>query len=317
MSSLLQRIELRHLRYFVAVAECGSLRRAAERLNISQPPLGRQIQQLETELGIRLFDRGSRGLTITEAGRELLDRSRDLMTNLEYAFEQVDEVAKGLGGSVVIEYTDDFLYGLLPRALGRFINANPTVNLSLELAYGATIAENVLAGKTDVGFLAAPLPAHARGLVMRSFYPLPLVVAVPADHRLADREAVHLFELADETFLCSEIQPTNGFYVQVVSLLRSTLTAPRIRSAMWPSVLMLNLAAQGTAAGVVLLCRDAAPPSPPGVRILNLLDAGASVKRCMIWREGSVRNSVARLLAFTNAELQTMLEPEGARRATG
>ncbi|MEO0399465.1 MAG: LysR family transcriptional regulator [Pseudomonadota bacterium] len=293
-------MDTRRLRAFLAVAEAGSLRSAAERLNISQPPLGRQIKLLEEDLSVALFERTNKGLRLTNAGDELLIHARDILQRGAEAADQVRSVGEGRLGRLTIQYTDDFAYGFLPRLTSAFQKMNPGLSLSLELSYGRQIVPEALAGGVDVGFVLAPLPADARTLQMRKIDSLPLSLAVPLDHRLADAEQVSLKDCAGETFIASAIHPESGFYMKILSLFQNADIRPSTIESVWPGDMIANYVSEGL--GVAIVTHGAVSERRSDVTLKPLADDGATIERLAVWRPAAAeRPSVRRFLAYLSA----------------
>ena len=193
-------MELRHLRYFVAVAEESHFGRAARRLAIAQPPLTRQIQALEAELGFRLFDRSRRRIELTAGGEVLLARARQVFDVLDAAVREARRASRGEVGRLAVGYPTSVTYSGLTDLLRAFRERSPAVELQLrEMAP----QEQVVALKErriDVGFIRGELDDPT--LACEPVRTEPLVVALPADHRLAAREGpLALRELAREAFV--------------------------------------------------------------------------------------------------------------------
>ena len=176
-------MEMRHLRYFVVVAEECHFGRAAERLHMEQSPLSHQIRQLESELGLALFERTTRKVTLTPAGERFLERSRQILRAVELAAEEAARIAAGDLGHLAIGFTGSATYEMMP-ALSRDLRQNfPGIQLDLkgEMLTPEQV-EALLSGALDLGFLRPPvrdprLEVH----VLRSE---PLIVALPANHHL-------------------------------------------------------------------------------------------------------------------------------------
>jgi DNA-binding transcriptional LysR family regulator len=192
-------VELRHLRYFVAVAEEHSFTRAASRLGIAQPPLSQQIAKLERELGVRLLERGARGVRVTPAGAALLTEARLLLARAEEAIRIVRNVGHGQSGAVRIGSVASGFSGVLLELLPAFRAAYPAV---LPLVYEMEAVPQLEAlthGTLDIAFLRVTDPYP--GVTLCPLVAEPLVAALPERHPLAARDRVPLAELAAEPFV--------------------------------------------------------------------------------------------------------------------
>jgi LysR family transcriptional regulator, hca operon transcriptional activator len=193
-------MELRHLRYFIAVAEEGSLTLAAhKRLHTAQPSLSRQIRALEKELGAQLITRSVHGIELTAAGRVFLDHARLAVTQAEAAKEAVRRVARPAKPSLALGFLSGTEMDLLPKAKRILQDELPNIELKLSSDYSPRLAEALMKGRLDAAFLR-PEP-HAGGLVYRRVRTEPLIVVFPKDHRLAARKAIKLRELKGEPFI--------------------------------------------------------------------------------------------------------------------
>ncbi|MEJ0000999.1 MAG: LysR family transcriptional regulator [Verrucomicrobiota bacterium] len=188
-------MELRHLRYFVVVAEEQNVTRAAERLHVSQPPLSRQIQDLEAELGVELFRRTARSLALTEAGKIFLIEARAVLLRVDKAVETVRMVARRDRGSIRIGYAPSLTAELLPRALRLFEAEGPGVRVAL--ARSLQRGMRAAAGRGQTGpraHRAALAGADARPAFER-LISYPICCAVGADHPLARKRVLTLDEI--------------------------------------------------------------------------------------------------------------------------
>jgi DNA-binding transcriptional LysR family regulator len=208
-------VDLRHLRYFVAVADERNFTRAAERLNIAQPPLSRQIQQLEEELGVALIEKGSRPLRLTEAGKffrahaqELLDKAADLKA-MTQRIGKIDR-------KFAIGFVASTLYGQLPDIVRRFRNRFETVDISFHELTTIEQLQALKEGRIDVGFgrLNTEDPAIRR-IVLREE---PLIAALPVGHRLTHGEdPLKLADLTQDPLLVYPKAPRPSFADQVLA----------------------------------------------------------------------------------------------------
>jgi DNA-binding transcriptional LysR family regulator len=219
-------VEVRHLRYFVTVAEELHFGRAAERLHMAQPPLSQQIRQLETQLGFQLFHRTQRRVSLTEAGQVFLQHSQDLLQQLERAIEAGRQASRGEVGKLAIGFVSSATYSLLPPILHEFRDRVPQVNLTLrELTTDQQVrwlAENRL----DVGFIRPPIddPQLRTQVILQE----PLVVALPHRHPLAQTPRIPLASLATEPFILFPRRLAPGLYDQVISLCQSAQFSPKV-----------------------------------------------------------------------------------------
>ena len=193
-------MELRHLRYFVAVAEAGSLTVAAEqKLHTSQPSLSRQIRDLEDEVGAQLLRRSARGIELTPAGRAFLDHARSVLSQVEAAAEAARRVAHPAKPCFSMGFLTGHELTWMPEALRILYDELPNIDVMISSQYSPLLANALSQGKVDAAFLR-----RERGLPDLTFRILvkePLVVVLPRDHRLAAFKAISPGDLADETFV--------------------------------------------------------------------------------------------------------------------
>jgi LysR family hca operon transcriptional activator len=193
-------MELRHLRYFVAVAEEGSLTTAAERrLHTAQPSLSRQIRDLEVEVGVKLLERGARGITLTPAGRTFLDHARLALLQVEAAGEAARRAAAPERAAFVIGFLTGHEVMWLPQALRILREEAPGIEITLLSQPSPELAGALMRGKVDVAFLRRE--AQAPGLAFKFLIKEPLVAVLPAGHRLAARREISPQDIAGETYV--------------------------------------------------------------------------------------------------------------------
>ena len=198
-------MELRHLRYFVAVAEALSFRKAAERLHVAQPALSKQIKDLEREIGAHLFSRTPQGVTLTDAGGVFLDEARDILERADMAVAAARDAGTGLSGKLVIGSMGPITASFLPAFLASFRSRYPKVDVNLrDLSQQDQLAA-LKAGTIQVGF-----HLHSTGIAVPALFESMVVlesrvaIAMCYQHRLAHSNGVWLRDLADEQFLCAE-----------------------------------------------------------------------------------------------------------------
>jgi len=248
-------IELRHLRYFIAVADELHFGRAAERLGMSQPPLSQQIRDLEEHLGVRLLRRTNRRVELTDAGRAYLDAARDILGRVDDAGDMARRAERGEIGELRIAFTRSMpLIERFPRTIRAFRDAHPAVRLALIERTTLQQFECLLDGRQDIGLirgLAAPAP-----LVAWKLLDDPLVAVLRADHPLARRRraSLRMEELADEGFLVFTRASGTGIYDQLLTMCRHAGFMPRITQEAGESSTMIGLVAAGM--GVAVLPRS-------------------------------------------------------------
>ena len=237
-------MELRHLRYFIAVAEEKSFNKAAERLFISQPPLSRQIKQLEEEIGVTIIDRENRPLRLTEAGEffyehalQILKKSDDLraMTIRKGSFDN----------SLSIGFVSSILYGILPRVIARFREVYPNIEIKLYELNSWQQTQSLVDGKIDVGFGRLLFEdASIRRILLREES---LVVAAPIGHALSTekRTSVRLMDLTNESLLLYPTEPRPSFIDYVLELFE----ARNLKANYFSEVRELHIALGLVAAG--------------------------------------------------------------------
>jgi LysR family transcriptional regulator, hca operon transcriptional activator len=193
-------MELRHLRYFVAVAEEGSLTNAAERrLHTAQPSLSRQIRDLEVEVGVKLLERGARGVELTTAGRTFLDHARLALLQVEAAGEAARRAAQPQKPTFMIGFLTGHELVWLPDALRILREEEPAIEFTLASQSSPDLAGALMRGKIDVALLRRE--TQAPGVTFKFMMKEPLVAMVPTGHRLASRKQISPQEIAAETYI--------------------------------------------------------------------------------------------------------------------
>jgi DNA-binding transcriptional LysR family regulator len=249
-------MELRHLRYFVAVAEDQHVTRAAARLGIQQPPLTQQIQALERELGVSLFRRHSRGVELTPAGQAFFGDATDILRSVDRAVDAARQTALGRRGRLDIGLTNSTpFHPLVPRVIRAFREATPNVALTLQEGGTGQLVEAVRAGRLDGAFTRSPVP-NAADLVVQVLLKEELVVALPAAHPLASQGArteprLRLRELAAEEFILYRRPSGPGLYDAIITACRRAGFAPNISQEAPVITSTLNLVAAGLGVSVV------------------------------------------------------------------
>ncbi|OMG75419.1 LysR family transcriptional regulator [Burkholderia ubonensis] len=217
-------MELRQLRYFIAVAEEMNITRAAERLHMTQPPLSRQLQAIEDEIGLPLFERGARPLKLTEAGRVFYAQAKRLVDQADELGPLTRRLAQ-MSERIVIGFVPSTLYGALPDVIRAFRETRPDVELSLIEMFTLEQLGALKGGRIDVGF--GRLRFDDDQLVREALIEEKLIAALPAGHPLADPDRpLALADVANETLIVYPSTPRPSFADQQLSALRDGGLAP-------------------------------------------------------------------------------------------
>ncbi len=194
-------MELRHLRYFVAVAEEENVTRAAERLHVSQPPLSRQIRDLEDELGVTLFERGAKSLRLTEAGRAFLGEARAVLDRVEQATNVVRAIGSGSTGELQVGFAPSLAVDILPRALRQFQIEAPAIRVRLHDLSTEEMLIGLRERKIALGLMVQQPAQNLRGLKSVELQRYRVSIAVSPVHPLARKKRTSLAEIVGERII--------------------------------------------------------------------------------------------------------------------
>lgn len=244
-------MELRHLRYFITVAEELNFTRAAKRLGMEQPPLSQQIRHLEEEVGTPLFQRLPRGVALTGAGGSFLLDARDILERVRLATEHAQRVARGNLGRIRVGMINSApFHPFLPRLIREFGQRYPEVALSLEEDTTPELAEVTRDGSVDVAFVR-PLLGEAADLVIETLFDEEMVVALPEGHRLTRLRSLPLTALAQESFVLFPRPVGSGLYDEIISACRRAGFGPHIGHEVRQVTSIANLVAADLGVSVV------------------------------------------------------------------
>ncbi|HFH2503039.1 LysR family transcriptional regulator [Pseudomonas aeruginosa] len=277
-------MELRHLRYFIAVAEELHFGRAAERLGISQPPLSQQIQALEEEIGARLFERTNRRVELTDAGRLFLDESRQVLAQVDKAVLLARRAHLGELGELKIGFTSSAPFtSTIPSSIHAFRKAYPDVHLDLQEMSSRQVLKALLEESLQVGVirpLALPDAVHWVELFRE-----PLVAVLRADHPLAagSEDGLAIAALAEEPFVFFPRSYGTGLYDQVIALTRQAGFSPRIAQEASEAMTIIGLVSAGL--GVSILPASFRRTRVDGVVYRTLSDPEATTAVWLVRRQ--------------------------------
>ena len=265
-------MELRHLRYFVAVAEALSFSRAAVMLRIAQPSLSKQIQDLEEELGLKLLDRDRTHVALTDAGTVFLRESKQLLTRAETAIKRAREAAAGHGGELRVATMGPLTFSFLPLCLTRFRADVKGARVTVTEMPPSEQLNKLARGEVHVGFIPAPFPrlAGAKHLHATMILRSPLVVMIAPDHPMAQGTTIRLHDLADETFLHIRLFGSDAQRTWTQDLCRRVGFTPRFGAAAINPDDLITMVAAGE--GIALVPRIAQRGPAPGCVYLPIAE---------------------------------------------
>jgi DNA-binding transcriptional LysR family regulator len=243
-------VELRQLRYFLAIAEEGNFSRAAKRLHVSQPPLSTQIKNLEDELGVRLLERTNRGVSLTAAGAVFFEETRAVLARLEHAKSKAVRADRGDAGMLSVGFVSIADYGVLPPALKTFRASFPLIDVHLhELTTDAQIRE-LRAVRLDLGIGLGPVDEP--DLEFERLLREELVLAAPAAHpAMKSNGAVDLRMLSKESFIVPPRELAPGLYDLTISRCRASGFVPRITQHARQMQTVIGLVSSGMGVALV------------------------------------------------------------------
>ena len=242
-------MDLKKLRYFIAVAEELHFNRAAKKLNITQPPLSQQIQNLEEELGVKLLERTKRQVRLTSAGTIFLEESRNMVSQLERSIKVTQLASQGKIGHLSIAFVDSAVGGMMVNVLKRFRERFPDVQLTLSEMTSAQQLKALHDGKIHVGFLRVLDPS--KHITSRLYTNETLVAVLPEMHPLALHPTVSLHSLADEPFILSPHHMGASFHDLIIDCCRQHGFQPHIVQEAVQMYTIVNLVAAGIGISIV------------------------------------------------------------------
>jgi DNA-binding transcriptional LysR family regulator len=293
-------VELRHLRYFVAVAEERHFGRAAERLHIAQPPLSQQIRRLEDELGTPLLHRTTRNVELAPAGEVLLDRARDILAAVEAAAQDARRAARGEFGRLAIGFTGSATYALLPAVAATLRGALPGVALDLrgELLTPAQVA-GLLDGTLDLGLLRPPV--RERDLAVEVLRREPLLVVLPRGHPLAAADAIPLDALEHESFVTYPSHFRSVLHDAVEETCAAHGFRPRVALEVSETATLVSFVAAGI--GVSLVPESVRHMTVEGAVYRPLARDATTVELAVAWRRDGATPLLERALEVVRLEV--------------
>lgn len=293
-------IEQRHLRYFLALANHLHYGKASAQVNVAQPSLSRQIADLESQLGCKLFVRSSRSVKLTAAGQELQRAAQLVMQAMDSAIRSTQAVARGEKGELRIAFTSMIAWSGLPKLIKDYAASAPGVNLELSELVPSALMQAVETGECDIGltFTATVQPPYQYRELQRES----LSIAVPADHPLARKKSVTVQDLIDEPFILSPRDTASALHDTIFKLCRDSGFEPRVRMHTQLQGTIVNLVGEGL--GVSIIPTSMSKSNPDSVRFIPITNA-PEITLGMVW---NMENSNPCLSAFIQS-VGTNLDP--------
>ena len=301
-------IELRHLRYFAAVAEYGTFRAASQRLHVSQSAISEQIADLEQELGGALLDRGQRSTRLTAEGRIFLAEARKTLAAADHAADVTRRSFSGQEGTLAIGFfswgTGDFF----ARIIREYRRLRPQIKLTLLEMHTHLQMAAFESGKIDVGFTRPLEPPYDRLLRSELVYNDPIVAVMPRDHPLAGGP-VEIAALARERFVMCERQTTPVLYDSMIGLCTGAGFSPEVvnSSSTWSGIMTLVESGEG----IALVPSGARHVRTPGLAFCELLPATTHVGLSIAWDPGNEGPVVQDFLKLVRANKERIRQTAG------
>ncbi|MEG4305986.1 LysR family transcriptional regulator [Microcoleus sp. D3_18a_C4] len=273
-------MELRHLRYFLAVAEELNFTRAAEKLHIAQPPLSQQIQHLEAELGFQLFRRTKRTVHLTAAGQVFFEEAGKILQQVDRAIQLGRQTSRGELGQLTIGFVSSAAHNVVPAILQAFRTRCPAVKLELHELTTNEQLQRLRFGQIDIGFVRPPVEED--GINSEIVFREPLIVALPETHPAADRTHLELRELSTEPFILFPRSLAPGLYDAIVSLCQQAGFSPiAAQEAIQMQTIVSLVAAE---MGVAIVPESMQNFQRSGVVYKSLPESTCIVAIALIWR---------------------------------
>src|SRR6266478_4629137 len=289
-------MELRHLRYFVAVGEEQHYGRGAQRLRVAQPALSRQIQDLEDELGFKLFDRLPRGVKISAAGKLFLEDARRILQQVDEATTRARRVARGQSGTLRVGFTENASWhGAVPESFRKFRQEQPEAELQVNPLSSMEQFEAVRSGRLDAGFIFN-MPKTDRELNQMPVASHNIVLAAPKGHPLQKLKKLRLRDLGDTLFVWFPRRESPAFYDRLMhECFRAGLKSPRIVQEGVNEATILSLVLHGV--GVGFVNENARWRRPEGVVVLPVMDLKLPLPLALVWRKDNSSPLLAKFVA--------------------
>jgi len=300
-------MELRQLRYFIAVAEQLSFTEAAKRLYHSQSSISHQIADLETTLGVKLFVRDKHSVSLTSAGKTLLFEAHALIAKTEEAVQKTRQSACGSMGTLNIGFLSLSVVRVMPQLLGTFRASYPKIEIKLDQMNPGQISEGLEQEELDLGFTRSISRSRSSGLTWRRLYVEKVCAAVHETHHFAKETTISLSELSRESFVSINRAQSPGLFDLTLRLCSSRGFSPNILSRHQHMETVLCLVEAGI--GISILPRSFEQIASRSVRFIDIAGKDASVDLCIVWNERKENPSIQLFLQTVNEYFPLMNAP--------
>ncbi|MCC5464611.1 LysR family transcriptional regulator [Pelosinus baikalensis] len=296
-------MELRHLRYFVAVAEELHFTRAAERLNMAQPPLSQQIRQLESELGVQLFQRTKRQVELTAAGKNFLKNVYKILIDLDKTCDSAQRAQKGEIGNIVVGFTGTATYDILPKLLQPYRSEFPFVDISVLQLSTTDQIQSLLNGEINIGILCAPIKNSQ--LNFEVIHQEPFIIAMPRNHPLASKSGpIEVQEFSKELFIMIPRNSGQIYYDTIINICHNAGFSPNITQEVHELHTSISLVAAGM--GVALVPDSIQNLRVRGITYRQLKNSVSTLKTALAWRNDETSPLVHTFIALAKKSIKKL-----------
>jgi len=284
-------LDIKPLRYFVALAQARHFGRAAASLQLSQPPLSRQIAALEASVGVRLVERGPRRVTLTAAGERFLADAQAILAALDQAGKNARAAARGEAGALTIGFTMCAAYSVLPGYARAYAAAFPEVDLTLKEIVSNDLADKVLNGQVDAAIMFPGPPRP--GLHVRTLFTEPLCVAMSRTHPRARARRLKIAQLRGESFVMAAAEVSPSLHAAIIEHCRAGGFAPDVRFEVQLQQTVLSLVEDG--GSIALVPQSMRRAQLPGL-VFRSLENAPQISQELAWSAGNANPCLQRFL---------------------
>ncbi|MEC3907112.1 LysR family transcriptional regulator [Tamlana sp. 2201CG12-4] len=287
-------LEIRHIKYFLAVAEELHFRRAADRLYISQPGLSRQIKQMEDDLGVVLFERHNRKVELTKAGQYLQNELTKNLKHLDHIFSHAKLLNNGLGGHLKLGYVGSAMNKIIPDLLLKFKKSNSDILFSLKEMDNQKQIDSLISHDIDLGFVR--LERVPRGIALKPILKEPFCLVLPKQHPLDRSNFEGIEQLKEESFILFDKEYSSSYYEKVMQIFDDGGFAPNISHNTIHAGSIYNLVENNF--GVSIVPKSLKPKHNKNIKFIDLLHISQRTILSAVWNK-DIRNPVlGRILEF-------------------